>query len=406
MSNTDDAATATEHLAQLSLSSSSPPIVHDEYGTEWLDITQLMQSTTAELARGELIRPQTLTLFDAMTSIEVMDPRLDMGMLTEQDEEEISKWDMERVLTMRETLWIIETMFQCEMTWQASASLLQTIYMCQYFSQDDMPETAGKEETKNPCRDLVLYPYLIALGRCCRLVWAEYMRENMYSEEDVYFGSYVSKFFDEFSLTDVIALMGKATAFLDGWLADSGANADEDERKAAQQIQDHLVLRDSWLSTLIHTSVDYLLEDPSALRKSGEELAELQSLHTSMQQASTTQSVAVEVPGVFDKKCMRNYPTMAPIKPKPLKTLAESHSFFSSMISELGLVQQLMDVDNVESLLHLALQFAQRTPTASPLVRSLVASLFVCENRILLRQPIIAFTERAIRECTGPYIWN
>ncbi|KAJ1947003.1 N-alpha-acetyltransferase, non-catalitic subunit [Linderina macrospora] len=230
----------------------------------------------------------------------------------------------------------------------------------------------------------------------------------MYSEEDVYFGSYVDKFFDGYSLADVGKMMRQAKAFLGTWMADEAANGDADERRAAQQLMDYVELRESWLRTLTCTSVDYLMEDPSALKKSSEELGELQALHTRMQGNSngSEDSVAVEVEGVFDKKCMRNYPTMAPIKPRPLKTLSESHAFFGSVLTELSLVQQLMDITSVESLLHLTLQFAQRTPTASPLVRSLVASLFVSENRILLRQPIIAFTERAIRECTGPYIWS
>ncbi|KAJ1961290.1 N-alpha-acetyltransferase, non-catalitic subunit [Dipsacomyces acuminosporus] len=393
------------------------PVIRDESGREWLDITKLMQQGISEIATGELLKPQSFSLFDAMTSMEVMDPRLDMGMLSKEDEEEIAKWDMDRKLTFTDALWILNRMFCCEMTWQDSASLLQTIYMCNYFTAPVLPETIARPaETQNPVRDLVLYPLLIATGRCCRLVWTEYMRENVYTEEDVYFGSYATKFFDEYTLVNAIDFLAAAKSFLVEQLAKHG-ELDEKERKAAQMILDQLELRRLWLNVLVYISVDYLIEDPSALEKSMHELKALKDFHTDYMSnyrgeigedgdQDAGSPINDLVPGVFDRKCMRNYPSLAPIKPRKLKSLSESHKFLANIINDLALVKELLGIEDVESMLYFFLSFSRRSPTPSPVVRSLVVSVFSCEGRVQLLQPIMAFIARAIKEVTGSYIWD
>ncbi|KAI8325141.1 hypothetical protein GQ54DRAFT_331094 [Martensiomyces pterosporus] len=408
-----EAADVAALMQELDLGTS---VIQDSAGMEWLDITELMKSGASELSTGELIKPSSFSLFDAMTSIEVMDARLDMGMLSAEDEAEIAKWDINRALTFADCRWILNRMFCCEMTWQDSASLLQTIYMCNYFTAQELPDTiANPAETTSPVRDLLLYPLLIATGRCCRLVWSEYMRENVYAEEDVYFGSYAARFFDEFTLANAVDYLNVAKAYLVEQLATQ--DMDETERGAAQMILDQLELRRHWLSVLVHLSIDYLIEDPGALDKSMHELEALKKHHTSFvdkykdeiaqdAQDDANSPLSDRVPGVFDRKCMRNYPSMAPIKPKQLKSLSESHKFLSNIIDELALVKELMSIEDVETMLYFFMAFSRRSPTPSPFARSLMVSVFSSEGRVLLMQPIIAFVGRSIREVTGSYVWD
>ncbi|KAJ2826540.1 N-alpha-acetyltransferase, non-catalitic subunit, partial [Coemansia furcata] len=181
----------------------------------WLDITSLVSEGTRGLASGELIKVESLTLQDAMTSVQVMDARLDMGMLSESDLAAIAQWDVERVLTLEDTLWIVERMFSCEMTWHHSASLLQTIYTCNYYTEDPLPAGIGQpERTSNAERDLVLYPILIATGLCCHRVWNEYIMENVFNEEDVLMASTsVARFLeDQYSLADTMRMLDGAQA--------------------------------------------------------------------------------------------------------------------------------------------------------------------------------------------------
>ncbi|KAJ2398671.1 N-alpha-acetyltransferase, non-catalitic subunit, partial [Coemansia sp. RSA 2530] len=266
---------------------------------DWLDITALVREGARSLGSGEMIKPDSLSLLDAMTSVQVMDPRLDMGMLTTADLAEIALWDIDRPLTLSDTLWVANRLFCCEMTWHNSASLLQTIYTCNYYT-DNLPTTIGSPTTGNRERDLVLYPLVVATGLCCRRVWDEYLRENVYSEEDVMLGSTVVKFFDDrFSLPDALGLLDVAQAYLE---TQEGVEAD--------MLAAHVSMRRRWLRVLSSLFAEYLSEDPSALDRSMDELEALRQEHNAYRSTYSDHigCAGAGVPGVFDAKCMRKFP--------------------------------------------------------------------------------------------------
>ncbi|KAJ2847298.1 N-alpha-acetyltransferase, non-catalitic subunit, partial [Coemansia erecta] len=382
---------------------SSSLVSRDTHGNEWLDITELMTLGTSELQVGELLKPESMTLYTALTSMEVMEPRLDMGMLTEEDKIEISKWDLDRVLTLREVLWITEKLFYCEMTWHNSASLLQTLYMCNYFTVQEVPPLVGCRRAENCGRDVVLFPMIFALGACCLQVWMEYLKENVYAEEDVHFGSQPVEFFRQFSHSQVVDMLDTARLYL----KETQETCDDPrEQAAAAVLLDYLEMRVVWLKSLVYLSVDYLTEDPGALDRSSECLKELQTKHKEFLLKPVDPELAVAVAGCFDPKCMRKYPSMAPVKPRPLLTHQQSHQAFDALIKGLSLIHPLLQAESVEELINFFADFANRQPTPLPFVRSLVVSVFLTNDSVLLRHSPVAFIKRAIREVSGPYVWD
>ncbi|KAJ1719747.1 N-alpha-acetyltransferase, non-catalitic subunit [Coemansia erecta] len=375
----------------------------DSYDSDqWLDIGPLLAQAVDELAVGELLRPASLTYYDMLTSVEVMEPRLDMGMLSACDLREIAKWDVERELSLRQTLWVVEELFRCEITWHSSASLLQTMYMCNYFTVDDVPAAAVAGEGCGP-RDRVLFPLVVALAHCCRAVWIEYLRENLFSEEDVHFGSQPVEFFGHIAREDVVRMLASARAYLEDVLA---ADGDIEERAAAKALLGHIELRSRWLRVLADLSLEYLAEDPGALDRGMAELAGLQQCHRAFAALELDPELPAPVPGCFDPKCMRKYPSMAPIKPRPLLSRAQSHAAFSGMLDDLALVRHLLQATAVESLVNFLGSFSRRQPTPLPFVRSLVASVLSSNGLVLLREPLVAFVQRAIAETSGRYVWH
>ncbi|KAJ2057888.1 N-alpha-acetyltransferase, non-catalitic subunit [Coemansia sp. S146] len=363
---------------------------------DWLDITSLVKTGAQTLASGELIKPESLTLLDAMTSIQVMDARLDMGMLLDSDLAEIAQWDIDRKLTLKDTLWIVDRMLCCEMTWHNSASLLQTIYTCNYYIADDLPSAIGLAEvTNNKERDLVLYPLLVATGLCCRQVWNEYSRENVYAEEDVLLGPTVLRFFeDQYSLADTMRLLDVAQAYLE---------TVHGQEEGAAMLLAHVSMRRRWLTALMYLSVEYLSEDPCALDRS---MGELEALAAEHQAYRSTYTEHIDraadniVPGVFDAKCMRKFPSLAPIKPKELLTISEAHATLARLVSGLSLVRKLLRIESVESLVHFFQGISWQVEPL-PYVRSLLISVFASDGRVQLSQPLPEFVRRAIRELCG-----
>ncbi|KAJ2838142.1 N-alpha-acetyltransferase, non-catalitic subunit [Coemansia sp. 'formosensis'] len=360
----------------------------------WLDITSLITEGTRGLASGELIKVESLTLQDAMTSVQVMDARLDMGMLSESDLAAIAQWDVERVLTLEDTLWIVERMFSCEMTWHHSASLLQTIYTCNYYTEDPLPAGIGQpERTSNAERDLVLYPILIATGLCCHRVWNEYIMENVFNEEDVLMASTsVVRFLeDQYSLAETMRLLDGAQAFLE-----------KRQGRASDMLLAHVSMRRRWLAVLSCVFVQYLSDDPGALDRSMAELDALRAEHDAygeLYSEHINAGAGTVVEGVFDKKCMHKFPSLAPIKPKELLTLGEAHATLGRLIAGVGLVRTMLRIESVESLVYFFQGVSRRAEL--PYVRSLLISVFASDGYVQLAQPLSMFVRRAIREISG-----
>ncbi|KAJ2333437.1 N-alpha-acetyltransferase, non-catalitic subunit [Coemansia sp. RSA 2681] len=365
--------------------------------SDWLDITALVRAGARTLGSGELIKQPSLTLFDAMTSVEVMDARLDMGMLSAEDAAEIAQWDIARPLSLADALWIVERLFCCEMTWHHSASLLQTIYTCNYFTADPLPATIGSSDGGPPlaARDLVVYPLLIATAACCRLVWAEYARENVYAEEDVHLAG-PRIFFDAYALPDVARLLDAAQAFL----------AANDGTPAAGALLAHVTMRRRWLAALAALAAERLADDPGALALGVREL-EAVAQHVAAISGQQPMAAAAVVAGVFDAKCMRRFPSLAPVKPRPLLALDAALATLRQLAEDLMLVAQLVRAESVESLVHFFLALSRRCCSSAaaaavlPYVRSLLVSVFASDGRVQLAQPLPAFVRRAISEVSN-----
>ncbi|KAJ2559964.1 N-alpha-acetyltransferase, non-catalitic subunit [Coemansia sp. RSA 1933] len=386
-------------------------VVIDDTGAEWLDITKELELGAKELGVGELLKPDSLTLFDAMVAVQVMDPRLDMGMLTAEDQEQIALWDMDRILTLTDVLWIVDQMFCCEMTLHHSASLLQTIYTCNYFTatDDQVPHASiGRRDqgVGNPARDLVLYPILIAVGACCARVWREYQNDNLYPDEDVHSGVLALRFFDEYTLGNVYELLDCARAYLEEVVADAAEDAVQLD--AAKELIEQIEIRDAWLNVLVDLSAETIGEDPSALRRGSERLRKLAEQHRQQEKSKrTAQSIGTVVGGVFDRKCMRKYPTMAPVRPRELMSRAEAHEAFERILADVALVEELLAIESVEHLVHFFLRFSRRTPVPVPFVRSLVMSVFVTDGNVqLAQQSVAALARRAVNELGGSHVWD
>lgn len=361
----------------------------DENQEEWLDITQLMQQTTQkEMLVGEMIKPPSFSLFDAITAIEMMDPRLDSGM--NHIVEGQAAFDMDRELTLNEVLWIANRMFSLEMTWHNSAALLQTLYTCNYFTAD------RKQPQTTLLRDRVLYPMLIAMGACCRRVWNEYCRENLYPDEDVHLGSVTSaQFLDQrHSLTDAYDLLSSATDYL---------TQNSREETAGQMLLGQLEIRKSWLTVLVRLSVENLQDDPSSLGKGVKELHRLQQLYkTYMDRYGTElEGPGTKVEGVFDQHCMRNYPMLAPVRPRDPMPLAEAYRAMDLLLSDMAVIEALADIQSIDTLLFFFQRFGQRQPEPLPFARSLVLSVLNSKGEILTD-----CARRAIGELCSDSIWQ
>nr|XP_053647736.1 N-alpha-acetyltransferase 35, NatC auxiliary subunit-like [Cherax quadricarinatus] len=117
--------------------STMPP--RPEVTYNWINITSEFFHATKDLQLGELLHDDIFGLFEAMSAIEMMDPKMDAGMMCNRGKK-VQNFDQAvkagalklNNLTMEELVGIMDSMLACLVTWLEGHSAAQTILTCLY----------------------------------------------------------------------------------------------------------------------------------------------------------------------------------------------------------------------------------------------------------------------------------
>lgn len=102
----------------------------------WCDITYEFFDATDELQLGELFHDEMFGLFEAMSAIEMMDPKMDAGMMCNRGSKKVLNFDQAlkagklkiKDFTVSEQIGIIDATLACLVTWLEGHSLAQTVF--------------------------------------------------------------------------------------------------------------------------------------------------------------------------------------------------------------------------------------------------------------------------------------
>ncbi|KAH8371055.1 hypothetical protein KR093_006013 [Drosophila rubida] len=106
----------------------------------WVDVTQEFHEACAELLPGELAQDMLFGLFEAMSAIEIMDPKMDVGMGF--DKFDLPPPSFEAAVAMgaikldalepAELIGIFDALFACLVSWLEGNSMDQVLFTCLY----------------------------------------------------------------------------------------------------------------------------------------------------------------------------------------------------------------------------------------------------------------------------------
>lgn len=102
----------------------------------WVDVSKEFFDATDELKLGELLHDDMFGLFEAMSAIEMMDPKMDAGMMCNRGNKKALNFDQAvkanrlklNNFTMAEQIGIIDATLACLVTWLEGHSLAQTVF--------------------------------------------------------------------------------------------------------------------------------------------------------------------------------------------------------------------------------------------------------------------------------------
>lgn len=109
----------------------------DDTAGPWEDVTALLAQAASELHIGEMIHPETFSLYSAMSAIELMQPKMDVGFGIVRNVEDV---EIPEMLSDCDVVRIIDELLACQATWMESHTLPQTVFSCVYVQRlDEVP---------------------------------------------------------------------------------------------------------------------------------------------------------------------------------------------------------------------------------------------------------------------------
>ncbi|RPD55689.1 hypothetical protein L226DRAFT_540104 [Lentinus tigrinus ALCF2SS1-7] len=158
-------------------------------GDNFADVTELFVAGSQDMEPEEVLLMDGFTLMDAMSAFEIGEPRLDSGMILE--EQRRPPFDPLTPLLPEEVCWILDRSFACEMEWHAGKTLSQSVFTILFVHHmpDINPEYLIPEEDDDPQRPrwlitVVMRAAMLGMLKCCDFAWRELSKNRVHDVED------------------------------------------------------------------------------------------------------------------------------------------------------------------------------------------------------------------------------
>lgn len=158
------------------------------------DITDLLKLASKQLNDTlPLINSSEFSLFEAMSAVEIMDPKMDpcYGIKGTKFEEMITS-RITSSLTYQDILIIIRELFCREVAYLDGASLLESVNQCIYI----WPQSWKAVEDQGECPSRVLLNYVKSVIATITLVHQSVLTADIFEDEDYQASSIISAIFD------------------------------------------------------------------------------------------------------------------------------------------------------------------------------------------------------------------
>ncbi|KAI0738031.1 Mak10 subunit, NatC N-terminal acetyltransferase-domain-containing protein [Daedaleopsis nitida] len=363
-------------------------------GDDFEDVTDLFVAAGHDMDPEEVILMDNFTLMDAMSAFEIGEPRLDSGMILE--EQRRPPFDPLTPLLPEEVCWLLDRSFACEMEWHAGKTLSQSVFTLLFVHHlpDINPEYLAPEEDADPERPrwlvtVIVRAAMLGLLKCCDLAWRELSKNKVFDVEDWQGEKCDVSLLEGVDSVVIVNMIDAACEWLrQSDLADAHIEA----------LRDRLLLR----KTLLYLYRLDLLKSSSEL---GYNVAVARGLLHRVRTFQPTLPQDSPVTLAMDPYIARRLPNFMPIRVTELPPLAETWDTLDTFLSFWGEIGYLV---NSLSLLKWeaagSLSYALHRKPAASFHRSLIQSLFYDSGLVLGSHRATWLVEHFFYETIGiPY---
>uniref|UniRef100_A0A8C8JTC9 N-alpha-acetyltransferase 35, NatC auxiliary subunit n=1 Tax=Oncorhynchus tshawytscha TaxID=74940 RepID=A0A8C8JTC9_ONCTS len=367
----------------------------------WVDITHEFKGACKELNLGELLHDKLFGLFEAMSAIEMMDPKMDAGMIGNQVNRKVLNFEQAvkdgairvRDLSLPELIGIMDTCFCCLITWLEGHSLAQTVFTCLYVHNPDLIE------------DPALKAFTLGILKVCDIAREKVNKAAVFEEEDFQAMTYGFKMAN--NVTDL-----RVT----GMLKDV---EDELQRKVKvhrlvinlflcllSQHQQCLALfsRIKFTRLLLTAVIAFTKKETSSVSEAQKLMQQaadlLPALRSSIEHGIQSQNDTTkgDHPIMMGFEPLVNQRLLPPTFPRYAKIIKreEMINYFSKLIDRIKTVCEVINTTNLHGILDFFCEFSEQSPCV--LSRSLLQTTFLIDNKkVFGTQPMQDMIKDALR---------
>ncbi|XP_023554940.1 N-alpha-acetyltransferase 35, NatC auxiliary subunit [Octodon degus] len=349
----------------------SVPEKMDKSNTSWVDITHDFEEACRELKLGELLHDKLFGLFEAMSAIEMMDPKMDAGMIGNQVNRKVLNFEQAikdgtikiKDLTLPELIGIMDTCFCCLITWLEGHSLAQTVFTCLYIHNPDFIE------------DPAMKAFALGILKICDIAREKVNKAAVFEEEDFQSMTYGFKMAN--SVTDL-----RVTGML------KDVEDDMQRRVKVYMSSVHAVFsRVKFTRVLLTVLIAFTKKETSAVAEAQKLMVQaadlLSAIHISLHHGIQAQNDTTkgDHPIMMGFEPLVNQRLLPPTFPRYAKIIKreEMVNYFARLIDRIKTVCEVVNLTNLHCILDFFCEFSEQSPCV--LSRSLLQTTFLVDNK-------------------------
>ncbi|KAL5004056.1 hypothetical protein ScPMuIL_017512 [Solemya velum] len=375
----------------------------------WKDVTEEFISAASQLKLGELLHDQSFGLFEAMSAIEMMDPKMDAGMMCNQIKRKVLSLEQatesgavkSKDLSYRELIGVIDATLACLVTWLEGHSLAQTIFTNLYLH--------------NP---LVLEDRCLKAFSICMLKTVDHIREkvnraSVFEEEDFQPMTYGFKLAADVSDMRCTGMMKEVEDDLNRTMKNTRSKAGAERDSATEQEHDEAVALHSrvkfyrlFLTMLLSFGKDRCEGIPQAqklLSQLSELLPNIRSTVDIGIKPDQTENNKNDYPTIMGFEPLVNHRLLPPTFPRytVIRSRPDSINYLDSLLKRLQVATTLPEINSLHIIFDIFKEFSKSSPCV--LSRSILQLVLLPPSRrIYGTHTIVDFFKDSIRNFIAP----
>ncbi|XP_013389970.1 N-alpha-acetyltransferase 35, NatC auxiliary subunit [Lingula anatina] len=350
----------------------------------WQDVTEEFMEAASELSLGELLHDSDFGLFEAMSAIEMMDPKMDAGMMCNQTKRKVLSFEQAieagtikiQDIPLQDQIGIMDMTLSCLVTWLEGHSLAQTVFTNLYLHNPFIIE------------DRFMKAFSLCMLKIVDLIRDRINRASVFEEEDFQPMTYGFKMAGDITDMRVTGMVKEAEEELSKTIRNTRSKSGEErtaviaeEHELAVAVFSRLKFCRLLLTTLLAFTKEKCQGIPDADKYCNQMLELIPALKSTIQLGVQPDEKSADYPLIMGFEPLVNQRLLPPTFPRytRIKTRGETIQYLQELIHDFKAVCSVTECTTLHGAIDFFLEFSRKSP--SVLSRSLVQLAYLNQSR-------------------------